>query len=129
LAQGIRSLDQAPIDVNEAARNGERVDLARVDHVEPVLDLALVGALRDLVPENIDVAVDLGVLNDWELCVDLLRVLGAHLDFLLRRDRAAGHRNREHRTCDQSSHGHPCRMRFGTRLSKSHSADRPELRE
>jgi TrmH family RNA methyltransferase len=104
LTERVRALDQPTIDVEVASWNREGVYLAGVDDKELILDSALVGALGDRIPEYVDVAIDLGILDDRKLCVDLLRVLRTHLDFLLRRDSASGHRNRQQRPCDQSSH-------------------------
>jgi hypothetical protein len=39
--------------------------------------------MRDPIPERIDVVLNLCILNHRKLCVDLLRFLLAHLDFLL----------------------------------------------
>jgi hypothetical protein len=46
--------------------------------------------MRDSIAERIDVVLNLGVLHHRELRVDLLRLLLAHLNFLLGGDATPG---------------------------------------
>jgi hypothetical protein len=83
-------LDQAAVDVDEAARDRKRVDFGRIHDVERPRQVGPVRQPRDRITQDVDVAIGLGVVDDRQLLVDLCDVLLPDLDFLLLLDAAGG---------------------------------------
>jgi hypothetical protein len=57
-----------------------------VYHVEMPVEVGAGRHVRDRVAQDVQVAVDHWILNDRQLCVDLLALVGPQLYFLLLRD-------------------------------------------
>jgi hypothetical protein len=109
LRQRLGALDQPAVDVDEAAGNGERVDLRAVDDVEVPVEPAVIREVGDRVAEQIHVLGDRRILDDRELGIYLARVIGSKLNFLLGRNPAAcGDRACHQRGCGESSHSCSC---------------------
>src|SRR5688500_13595568 len=104
-----RPLDETAVHVDESARDRERVHFAAVDDVETPVQVCASGSPRDLVTKDVDVSVDLGIPDDRELRVDLLRVVLPHCHFLLLRDSACsqcyGQRQRRKNSFHWNSRG------------------------
>src|SRR5665213_2641345 len=96
----VRALDDAPVHVDEATRQREGVHDIRVHDKKVPVQITAVGELRDRIAEHVDVLLDGGVGDDWQIGVHLRRILLPHPHFLLRRDGASasggGRAQREH---------------------------------
>jgi hypothetical protein len=85
IAFGVGRLYHAAVDEHRAARKRERVDVARVNHVERVAELGVLELSRDgrceAAADRLDVGVHVAVAHDRHLLVDLLRGLlpGLHV--------------------------------------------------
>ncbi|HVX39540.1 MAG TPA: hypothetical protein VHB25_08205 [Gemmatimonadaceae bacterium] len=114
LVHAIRPFHDTAVDVHEAAGERERVEVVRVHHVEVPVEVGARRDVRDRIAQDVQVAIDVGILDDRQLLVDLLRLLRADLHFLLLRD-STPRRQPQHR-------GH-CRARN----ESSHSRCRPHI--
>jgi hypothetical protein len=60
----VRALDEATVDVNESARDGESVHFLAVYYEEVPVQVSSAGEAGDGITENIDVSIQLRILDD-----------------------------------------------------------------
>ena len=77
----LSQLDQAGVDIEVAARQGERVDLVGVDHLDCERHLGI-GIVDDVLSDPVDVLGDHWILHDLGVPLDVCGQLLAKLDFL-----------------------------------------------
>jgi hypothetical protein len=123
----------AAIDVDVAARNGEGVDDFTVHDGEPPGEVGALGATSDRVAQRVHVGVDRRVVQHGQLRIHLCGGLGAHLHLLLLRDGAGARRQSdaggeaggEAREESDSSHEWSRCGRVGTRMVLPRVVGRP----
>ncbi len=92
-----RAFDQPTVDVDEAPRDRESIHLLAVHHIEVPIEVPIIRQPSDRITQYVDVAVDLSVLDNGQLCIDLRCVVLAELNLLLGRYSTAGSRHRQRR--------------------------------
>jgi len=117
----VGALDQSAIHIDVTARNRKGVYFAGVDDKEPPVEIGAAGMRCDLVPEKVDLSVDLGVVYHRQLLVDLRGLLLAHLHFLLLGDAARRQANYDHNRDKYSFHLDSRGRLLAGSKSKSHS--------
>lgn len=71
------------MDIDVAARQGEGVDVRRIDDGEMILQIAAVAAAGDPLAYPLHVGLELFIVVAGELLEDFLVVASAHAEFLL----------------------------------------------
>ena len=81
-----RFLNQAAIDVNEAAGQRKRIDVVRVNHLELIGDIRPARRLREPLAERVDIILNIRLIKNSFFGFDFGSGLRADLNFHVLRD-------------------------------------------
>ena len=98
------TFDESAVHVHVATRYGEGVHFLAVNHIKAPAEVSAACMARDLVAEQVYVSVHFRITDNWQLGVDLLRILLAHLNFLLLGDSAGSQGYSQRQRRDNSFH-------------------------
>jgi TrmH family RNA methyltransferase len=121
LGHVLSALDEASVHIDEPAGHGKRIYFTAVDDEEPPIETGAARVRRDLIAEEVDVAIGFRIGDHGQLLIDLRSFLLTHLHFLLGGYPAARHPDYQRERDKDSFHWNSRGKLLTSAKGKSHS--------